>query len=857
MMKIPRLMMIASTLISALVGISYLRSGPVTRSTLAVSLEGHPRLFFGDHEIENLRNRATTTHAEIWTPIQDFAESQLGTTPPASAPLDGSEDTYRNYGNELIPLAFVCATTNDTAYCDLAKIYLLTYASWSQWGDNNYRDLGLAHMLLGNSIAYDWLYSILTPDERQAISSSLASWAQKMYEASSQPVQAEWNNWWSKSYLQNHYWINNSALGIAGLVLLGEGGELGRTCLVHAPLDINLREGPGTDFPVVRVLSQEQTIQVSAQGTVGADGFTWWHLTTGEWVRSDVVGPLRDCTGTSITSSARTWVNHASHRMSLVQDFLDGIGDGSWHEGIAYQSYGLTLSLPFLTNLRRLQGIDLLPHTYLANYVYWRIYNFLPGSTEPILAYGDWALDWGNSYAPQNVLRFVAAEYQNGHAEWMAQQLTNIDGRYANVWNAPWYVFEFLYYDSAIVPQSPEDLTLDREFPDLEGVIWRTGWDKNTLIFGLKTGVYGGRYGFDTFVQESYPWEVPCETTGCQLNFGHDHDDINTFYLYSAGVWLVPETVGAGRYETSAHNTLLIDGQGQFRPPEEHWGRPIADFSGQDGFLGAVASTANFAYATADATRRYGQIQGIQDVTRHIVFVRPDYLIVLDHVAADTAHHYEWVTHLGGSISLEGDWVRSDTNSDQILGMYISAPNPFQVVTGSDGRPYVRVGPALPVAAVRLIQVLYPTTRAAWDTRPTVTVLDDNGQAVVVRVQMNDGSGRTDDIVITYAPSASEIHVGPYRYDGQIAVVSSGPDHTLKRLFVYGGTFLSKTEGGSLVSVVSAVEPFEAVFSDMEVAVTSAPRTEVRLYAPGIERLMVDRIPHSFTRSDDYIVWGD
>jgi hypothetical protein len=507
--------------------------------------------------------------------------------------------------------------------------------------------------------------------------------------------------------------------------------------------------------------------------------------------------------------------------------------------------------------LRRLQGIDLLPHTYLANYVDWRLYNFLPGSSEPLLAYGDWDLEWGSSYAPQNVLRFVAAEYRNGYAEWMAQQLTSIDGRYANVWNVPWYVFEFLYYDPAITPQSPASLALDREFSDLEGVIWRTGWDKDALIFGLKTGPYGGRYGFDTFVQEAYPWEVPCETTGCQLNFGHDHDDTNTFYLYRAGAWLVPETVGAGRHETSAHNTLLIDGQGQSRPPEEHLGRLIDDFSGRDGVLETAASMANFAYAAADATRRYNQISGVRAVTRHVVFVRPDYLLVLDQAAADTAHRYEWTTHLGGPISIEGNWIRSDVEADQLLGIYLDASESFQVGTGNDGQPYIQVNPASPTQSVQLVQVLYPTTPAAWDARPTVTLLDDNGQVVVVRVQMNDGTGRTDEIVIAYAPSDSETWAGPYQFDGQIAVVSRSSDHTLRRLFLYGGTFLATTEDGALVSGVSAVEPFEAIFSDTEAAVNGAPPTGVRLYAPGIERLIVDGMPQSFTRSDDMIIWGD
>lgn len=123
---------------------------------------------------------------------------------------------------------------------------------------------------------------------------------------------------------------------------------------------------------------------------------------------------------------------------------LNGIRDGSWHGGIPYQSYGLTLSLPFMVNLRTIQGVEILPHVYLRHYPYWRLYNHLPNSTQFILAYGDFDWSWNNAYSPQNLLRFTASEYGDGYAEWMAQQLIAAEGRAADVYSTPWYVFEFL-----------------------------------------------------------------------------------------------------------------------------------------------------------------------------------------------------------------------------------------------------------------------------------------------------------------------------------------------------------------------------------------------------------------------------
>jgi len=747
---------------------------------VATSANNHPRLFFDASDIPTLQTQAATTHQEIWIPIRDYVDSQLGTSPPASAPPAGDINTYRSYGNQLIPFAFACIITDDAGYCDLARTYLLTYAAWEQWGEDNHRDLGHAHMLLGNAIAYDWLYNTLTPAERQTVRESLASWAQKMCEASSAGFYLEeWANWWRKSYLQNHFWINHGALGMAGLALLGEDDR------------------------------------------------------------------------------AQTWIDQASSKLSRVQYMLNGIKDGSWHESIPYQNYGLTMSLPFMVNLRRIQGTEILPHVYLRNYPYWRLYNHIPNSTQFILAYGNFEWSWGNAYGPQNLLRFVASEYGNGYAEWMAQQLIAADGRYGSIWSAPWYVFEFLYYDPTILPQWPMDLPKARAFPDLEGVIWRTGWGEDDLIFGLKTGAYGGRFAFDTFTQEVHPWEPPCVDTGCALNIDHDHDDSNGFYIHRAGQWLAPENEDYGRSATVLHNTLLIDGQGQYRPPNDHYGKYPEDFIGSDGFLEATATTPGFAYVAADVTRRYKNIAGLEDITRYVVFVRPDYFVMLDNLAADAAHQYDWVCHFGESVSVEGDWVRGNAGDGQILGIGIAAPQPFTATTGNDGYPYVHIRPASPVDDVRLIHILYPTEDASWNTKPTVDILDDTGEAAAVRVEMNDGSGRTDDVLFSYAQPISNTAVALYYYDGQVAVVTRGADDGLEKLFVYGGTFLTdQAMGKVLVTNLDESEPFEATYSGQTVAVHGNILTEVTLYAPQAEHLTLNGTPWSFTRSGEYITFN-
>jgi hypothetical protein len=772
----------------------------------------HPRLFFGANHIETLREQAENSHQHIWAPIITYAETEVGSSPPESSP-DASQNDYREFGNQLIPFAFACIITDSEDYCNLARRYLLTYASWERWSSGEEIDLGLSHMVLGNAIAYDWMHPYLTSDERAWVRESLAQWAEKLYQGSVQPYDRDGlNNWWRSTYIQNHYLINHSALGVAALALSGEHER--------API----------------------------------------------------------------------WLEQAYQKMARVKDLLEGIEDGTWHESISYQSYKLTMSLPFMINLRRYDGRDIIPHTYMENYTYWRLYNYLSNS-QFILPFGD--VNWSaETIRFLNILRFNANEYNDGHAQWLANESAAVQGRYGNVWGAPWFVFEFLSYNPDIEPEGPGDLDTSRVFPDLEGVIWRTGWGENEMVFALKTGPFGGRFAFDTFIQETYPWDPPCDRTGCSFNADHDHADANGFYLYRAGEWLAPEHLGYELYDTSYHNTLLIDGEGQTRVTNPRMWNDVEAFIGTDGFLETTASVPDFDYVAADATRRYGTITDLQDFTRHVVFVRPRYFVMVDHIAAQEQHTYEWVSHFEDEVSLDRNWVLGRAEDDQILGVAVAAPKSVSTKQGNDGKPYIRIRPSSPVANTRFINVLYPTSEENWDNRPDVSILDDTSTGSALRVERNDGSGRTDDIVINHTMMiTSSSTLGPYKYNGKVAVVSRGATGNIEKLFVQDGTFLTDTTSDrELVSNLAANSTFEAVFTRTTrpplympllvqrskhaltlfqhgmhatridnpvrtVKIYGDIHTSVTLYAPDANRLLINGKEAPFTRSGNYITF--
>jgi WD40 repeat protein len=73
------------------------------------------------------------------------------------------------------------------------------------------------------------------------------------------------------------------------------------TCTITAPNNANLRGGPGTEFGVAGSLSAGQSAEVDGQAQ-GADGMTWYRLTDGAWVRSDVVGAPSECEGVPVVT---------------------------------------------------------------------------------------------------------------------------------------------------------------------------------------------------------------------------------------------------------------------------------------------------------------------------------------------------------------------------------------------------------------------------------------------------------------------------------------------------------------------------------------------------------------------------
>jgi hypothetical protein len=750
----------------------------------------HPKMFFTPADIPTIRQNANTTHAEICREVIKKANGLLTADIPE---YPGVASGYSKYAENPVYLAFAYSVTGDTQYLNRSKEYLLAYSSWPSWGDDSAvteRDYPMAYMTIGVALSYDWLYESLTETERNTIREALGVHLQELYEASSGPHTPEWYNWWRKSYMQNHFTQCVAAIGIGSLVLEGE------------------------------------------------------------------------------DSRTDAWLSHAIEQSMRTKAIYDGIGDGSWHEGIYYQHSGQLLwVLPFYHTLEQIKGVNLYSDTYFKNYLYWTLYNYRPKSNLAVLPFGSYVPGWGGWTAAGAFTfpRSIDARYETGYGVWLTEHLAPYTVR--NDWHAMAYVFEFFYVDSSLKSVSPDALPLSRTFDDAQAVIWRTGWDDNALIFGLKTGPYGGRFAYENFHNQSYPFEE----RDCEFNVGHNHQCAGTFYLYKGGVDLaseMPDRHGNTISET-VHNVVMIDGRGQYKANYD-----ARTFPDTVGTLELSYGTKGYDYLVTDLTNCYREINDdnvgtpgnwkVNEYKRHVLFARPGYFLMLDNLDSDTKHRYDWVCHFSenpkAATVVEGDWIRSTVSDSEntVLGIKVLSPEGFTYELGESEhpysgdppktKPYIRVHPKSNVDDTQFVTVLYPTSLSSWNEKPEISLVENTGEAVLVRVIQNGDH----DHLIRYG-SNENVSAGEYRLTGQNLSITKDASGNLQSVFLGQGKHAADTNGQRILVESAEVVTVEVNYGDKSIELYGDDPTGLQIYAPGIQEVLWNNVSVPFTRQGDYI----
>jgi len=320
-----------------------------------------------------------------------------------------------------------------------------------------------------------------------------------------------------------------------------------------------------------------------------------------------------------------------AHEVPEVEDWLDytlkllwstypawGKTDGGWHEGISYWGGYMRRMFRVVTELDRL-GIPLKEKPFFKNTGYFGLYAAYP--RRPTKAFGDSHENpVGESHG--HLMYNLSTLYQNSWFRWYADVfgITHRTGREA-----------FLYYDPDLKPRPPLTIPQSHAFKDVGLVAMHSNMpepDNNvTLLFQSNPfGAISHNYACqNAFVIEAYG-EPLAISTGARQQHGSPH--------HRQWMW-----------HTKAHNSILVDNEGQVTRKPSSAGR-IINYQEEHTYV----------YTAGDATSAYGG--RLERFHRHVLFIRPEYFVIIDDLkTSGKAYTFQWLLHSPTKI-----WVDTDKN---------------------------------------------------------------------------------------------------------------------------------------------------------------------------------------------------
>ena len=301
--------------------------------------------------------------------------------------------------------------------------------------------------------------------------------------------------------------------------------------------------------------------------------------------------------------------------------------DGASHEGVAYWGYGVSWMMKFMDILRRFSGIDLYKgNRWFSKTAEYRLYMSLPQNAQTsslnIFDFADSARsDPENS---SNILYRLAAEYNNGFAQWLAdsQKSSGLFSR-SNIW------LKMVWYDKNVVKTPCNNLPALKSFSDMGFVVSRADWSGDESVIAYKCGAALGKSATELCGKPPY----------IDLGAGHVHPDNNHFVIFHKEYILRDD--GYVFKATGNHNTLLVDGRGQ-EGGDVMWF--LAHSLIKRGAMPHIIKTeshAKYDYFAGEAAEAYYPDLGLSKFMRHILFIKPNIAIVIDDISTDKDRELE------------------------------------------------------------------------------------------------------------------------------------------------------------------------------------------------------------------------
>ncbi|MBB5788570.1 heparinase II/III domain-containing protein [Jiangella mangrovi] len=423
--------------------------------------------------------------------------------------------------------------------------------------------------------------------------------------------------------------------------------------------------------------------------------------------------------------------------------------DGVYKEGQAYYQDSFRLLIPFFVAEQRATGRDAFADPVVAGVFESEALMIMPDGDPPTVDTG-----------------WKPAAYSGGFGHWVA-------GQYPE---KPWLTWAWQRQEDPVLgrptPAGDQWYALAFYRPDLEVTAAPPAGSPTRVLEDAGYGMLRGGWGPDDLYVFQNAEHVPSLSA-------HEQPDQTAFSLFAKGAYLAVDP-GDGRNcpgsehywvrSADAHNLVLVDGAGPRQVSSYVEATDPARFD-------RVVDTAGLDYLRTRMT--YGASG--TDITRRTMTVGDEYVVVLDDLAADEPHAYDWRLHFGdlatGTLTQDGAgsavWrTRNEAGEAVELVVDITAGAPLTVAEATGPMNY-DPGSCRRHAYLRAqtqaedtgyTAVLYPRTDA--EAAPSIGhVTEGAARATTIALP-----GR-DDVVVT-APGDRPVRLAGVRTDATHAVVS-------------------------------------------------------------------------------------
>jgi len=213
-----------------------------------------------------------------------------------------------------------------------------------------------------------------------------------------------------------------------------------------------------------------------------------------------------------------------------------------------------------------------------------------------------------------------------------------------------------------------------RLFQNLDVFSARSGWDRDAVMVGFKCTTNAGRK-----TVRDYP--------GRDLGSGHAHPDAASFQVYAFGQWLAVDTGYTHYKQSKDHNTVVVNGIQQLGG-ERIWYDMMECFSnGASAEITHCVTTPEYDYARGDASTIYRPQARLAKFVRHLIFLKPADVIVVDELEGQVKSSFEWRLHADDEIAGDGGCYTVRKGDARLANSFL-APEALKVKVARTRKPH-------------------------------------------------------------------------------------------------------------------------------------------------------------------------